>query len=517
MNFASVVLSQKSDEESIFLVKPNGATSGRSVNRIKQRVHNLSTQLLSAGVRSGDSVLIFSSNRIEAIEAMLAVIYIGAVAVPVSPQFSVGTQVLIAEDMRPRAVISDAPVADELRLVVAQNCTLWISIDEGLTVSSHATRSYEDLASRDAGAVVNLDHDASTVAIVLYSSGSTGIPKAIVRTHRVMELYVKLSVELISKARLNRIGKSPQVVPLPISHLGGSGICMIGLYLGRPIYIMKVFTPNQYLQLISSTRADSLMLIPSMYSLLMREKNTIAELDLSAVKYCYHVGEASSDALATEVASSFGAVCTSTYGMTECMSGLGYQPDELEIGNVRIGSCGHHLFGEHKLVDDRGQEQATFGELWVRNQTVEPCYRNAMLNEKRFSGGWFRTGDLFARDGEGYFYWRGRADDMFVSKGNNLYPSEIEAKIVSHPAVAGVCVAPIVDRHGMTMPAAMVVLRSVLSTQELREYLVGKVTTRAMPVFMSNAEAVPILGPGKVDRKAVAAMLQQQYEVLQGS
>jgi long-chain acyl-CoA synthetase len=512
MNIASMVLSQDSDEASFFLVKPNGVTRGSSINQIRRRVHNLSAQLLSAGVRRGDSVLIISANRIEAIEALLAVCNIGAVAVPVSPQLGIASQVLIAEDIRPCVLISDSAIAEELSAALAKTCTVWISFDEGLALRGRPALKFEELVSRNCGTIQNFDHDPSSVAIVLYSSGSTGVPKAITRTHRVMELYVRLSIDLISAERLKRIGSVPQIVPLPVCHLGGLGLCLIGLHLGRPVYIMRAFTPLQYLQLISSTRSDSLMLIPSMYSLLLREKDVIAGLDLTAVRYCYHVGEASSDALATEVASSFGAVCSSSYGMTECMSGIGYRPDELDTGDVRIGSCGHPLFGEHRLMDESGQVQTDFGELWVRNQTVEPCYRNPILNEKRFFDGWFKTGDMFARDGDGYFYWRGRSDDMFVCKGNNLYPSEIEAVIVSHPAVASACVAPVVDKHGMPMPAAMLVAKSALSTQELREFLLGKVTTRAMPVFIEIVEAMPTLGPGKMDRKAVASMLQQRYK-----
>lgn len=512
MNIASFVLNHDSETTSLFYVKPSGVADGRSINQVKRRVNNLSIQLLDRGVQRGDYVLIISANRIEAIEALLAVCNIGAVAVPISPQLGADSQVLIAEDLRPKAIMSDTAVSEGLGAALAKTCSVWISFDETLLLGGRPTLTFEDLASRDGGAIESFDHVPSSVAIVLYSSGSTGVPKAVTRTHQVMELYIRYSADLISAERLKRISSVPQVVPLPWCHLGGLGLCLIGLRLGRPIYLMKTFTPLQYLKLIASTRSDNLMLIPSMYSLLLREKEGMAGLDLTTVRYCYHVGEASSETLATEVAKSFGAVCTSGYGMTECMSGIGYRPQELDLGNVRMGSCGHHLFGEHKLVDETGRERADFGELWVRNKTVEPCYRDPALNEKKFSDGWFKTGDMFARDDDGYFYWRGRSDDMFVCKGNNLYPGEIEAVMMSHSAVSSACVAPIVDKHGMTMPAAVVVAKSTLSVQELREFLLTKVTTRAMPVFIEIVEAMPTLGPGKMDRKTVAKMVQQRYE-----
>jgi long-chain acyl-CoA synthetase len=512
MNFASFVLQQDSDDTSVFHVKASGVTRSSSINHIKRRVLNLSAQLLNAGIQRGDNVLIISANRIEALEALLAVCNIGAVAVPVSPQLGMTSQLLIAEDVLPKALVFDTTISEELSGVLAKTCSVWISIDEHISLAGRPILKFEELVSRESNAITIPDHAASSIAIVLYSSGSTGVPKAITRTHRVMELYVKSSIDLIGGERLKRIRNLPQVIPMPLSHLGGLGLCLIGLRLGRPLYIMKVFAPLQYLQLISSTRSDNVMLIPSMYSLLLREREVNTGLDLTAVKYCYHFGEASSDTLAAEIARSFGAVCVSAYGMTECMSGIGYRPEELDSGNIRIGSCGHALFGEHELRDERGEAQTDFGELWVRNDTVEPCYRNTTLNENKFIDGWFRTGDMFARDGDGYYYWRGRSDDMFVSKGNNLYPIEIETAIGSHPAVSSVCIAPIVDRHTLTMPAAMVVAKAALSTHELREFLLKKVSTRAMPVFFDFVSAIPTLGPGKVDRKAVAGMLQQRYE-----
>jgi acyl-CoA synthetase (AMP-forming)/AMP-acid ligase II len=512
MNITAVALNQDSEETTVFDVKSLGVARTSSMSLLRRRVHNMSAQLLGCGIRHGDHVLIICANRIEAIEALLAVCNIGAIAVPVSSQLSEDALMFIARDIKPKAFISDADVNENVDAAVAQTCNAWISIDGALQRKGRTCLEFEELASRDGDIPGDLDHDPAHTAVVIYSSGSTGFPKGVTRSHRVMSLYASSSVQMHNEERLARIKQIPLIVPLPLCHFGGLGPCLTALFLARPIYIMRSFTPLQYLKLVSSTRAQSLVLIPSMYSLLLRENELLVDLDLTAVRYCYTVAEASTDSLAIEVAEKFGALSVSAYAMTECMSGIGYSPDDLEAGNVKIGSCGRHLFGELKLVDQGAQAQADFGELWVRNHTVERCYRDPALNEKKFEDGWFKTGDMFARDNDGYYYWRGRSDDMFVCKGNNLYPVEIEAAIASHPLVSRASVAPIVDKNAMTIPAAAVVLRGEVSTHDLLEFLTSKISTRAMPGFVQFVDELPVLGPGKVDRKAVAALLQRRYD-----
>jgi acyl-CoA synthetase (AMP-forming)/AMP-acid ligase II len=148
----------------------------------------------------------------------------------------------------------------------------------------------------------------------------------------------------------------------------------------------------------------------------------------------------------------------------------------------------------------------------VRNATVHACYLDPGLNEERLRGGWFRTGDLFCRDEDGDFFHRGRADDMFICNGKNIYPTEIEQLLTSHPAVEVACAAPVDVPGRGTVPGVMIVAKSPVREAELQEFFMREGPSHAVPQVIRFADALPLLGPGKLDRRQVQRFLQERLE-----
>lgn len=158
----------------------------------------------------------------------------------------------------------------------------------------------------------------------------------------------------------------------------------------------------------------------------------------------------------------------------------------------------------------RATKVPTAGELWLRNKTVRPCYMAPEMNAARLHDGWFATGDLFERDETGEFYNFGRADDMFVCNGRNIYPVEIESVLVRHPLVQNVCAAPMrnrEDRSGRAARAARISRGIGCDRSRARHR-----ASHAVPQLVSFAERLPEVGPGKVNRREVGRLLQAVHD-----
>ena len=186
---------------------------------------------------------------------------------------------------------------------------------------------------------------------------------------------------------------------------------------------------------------------------------------------------------------------------------LGPPPDGRPVPR---GSCGAAWpEGEIKLVRD-GVEDHGYGELWVRNPGVTTGYHNLPeVSAARIRDGWLGTGDLFFRDGEGFYHFRGRTDDMFNSGGENIYPREVEDLLLSHPDVLDAAVVPVPHAVKGAGPAAVVrvVSESGVTAEALKRYTLERGPAYAHPRRIVLVEEMPLTGVGKVDRAAIPEVL----------
>jgi long-chain acyl-CoA synthetase len=233
-------------------------------------------------------------------------------------------------------------------------------------------------------------------------------------------------------------------------------------------------------------------------------------MDKSALRFCIIGGEPAPAELLLEISRAFGVPVTTVYSMTECLSGIAHHRRDLAT-RVKPGSCGKPFFGEVSLRDSQGREQSEFGELWVRNATVRACYTDPALNEERLHGGWFRTGDLFSRDEDGDYFHRGRADDMFICNGKNIYPVEIEGLLSGHAAVEMACAGPVTLPGKGPVPGVLIVTRSPVTEAELQAYCMRHGASHAVPQVIRFVASLPLLGPGKIDRQGAQRLLQQSF------
>jgi long-chain acyl-CoA synthetase len=476
---------------------------------LERRLDRVAATLTRLGLESGDRLAMSISNRVEFVEIMFGAMRAGIVPVPLNTKLGPDTLRYVIEDSGCRgAAVEPAANAHVAGIVVSLGVEARLSLD---TVDA-GWLGYEDAlaASRAdfAPPPVAPDH----LAFLPYTSGSTGKPKGVALTHAgqcwwigCLHKYWPMPTE------------SRALAAVPLYHKNAmAGAIKPLLSAGGSVVLLPNFEPRRFLQALASYRCTHAGGVPAVFSLLLQERELIESLDFSALKGLKIGSAPTPKELLDAVEAAFGVPASESYGLTE--GGPVMIGPPLDGRPTPHGSCGVAWpEGEVKLVGADGQESPSHGELWVRNPGVTPgYYRLPEVNRERIRDGWLKTGDVFDLDAEGFYYFKGRTDDMFSSGGENVYPLEVENVLLKHPAVAEASVVPVPHRTKGEVPVAMVVKAKgrEVSEDELKQFCLANAPAYAHPRRIDFVEELPINGPGKIDRKVVQRMMRERWGLL---
>ncbi|MGC1089147.1 MAG: benzoate-CoA ligase family protein, partial [Candidatus Acidiferrum sp.] len=341
-------------------------------------------------------------------------------------------------------------------------------------------------------------------AFWLYSSGSTGASKGCVHLHHDMvvccELYAKGTLQM------NESDRCFSVARLFFAYgLGNAGYFPLGcgattiLSPARP-------TPATIYADIERFRPTLFFSVPTNFAaLLAHHREDGREFDLSSVRHAISAGEALPAPLFHRFKERFGVEILDSLGSTETLQMvIANRP-----GEAKPGSSGKIIPGyEARLVDEHGDDVAVneIGDLLIKGDSTCSCYWNKHEKSKEtFVGGWFHTGDKYFQDEEGYFWYAGRANDLFKVNGLWLSPAEVESVLIGHPAVREAAVVAREDQDGLTKPAAYVVLhaesaRSEQLMHELQELVAQRIGGYKRPRWIEFLTEIPKTATGKLQR-----------------
>ncbi len=467
--------------------------------------------LEAGGAVPGASVCLVAGNSPQFIALFLACIDLKAAFVPLHPDQNAVTVAGIIQDLRPVIVIVDEDLPQvPLRAVLRAAGKVW-------RLRVRRTPWLRPVLSRAAHrrrAIASVDHDSCSreaeldaPALILHSSGSTGTPKVIQYSRSRLNVFLHWQRRLFEAFpdAQETAGFSPRVNMLPLAHFGGLSFVLQGLLDGRLVHLPRAIAPYDYLRLAVREDCQLLMLVPALYEALLDD--AVEALPPSQLRYCLTMGEAVTAPLIELVTRRLGVRVFSAYGMSEGLSGLAHHG-----ADTPPNSCGRLHFGEAKLVDGAGDD-ADEGELWVRNETTFPCYRDPELNAAKFTDGWYRTGDRFRRDAEGHHYFLGRIDAMCVINGRNVYPVDVEQVLLEHPDVVDCMAAPLVLDSGRTRLGVLVCLKaeSRATPAALIDWFLEHGTLYAVPAWLLLGKGIPRNAAGKRDRLAVGELLREDY------
>ncbi|PYR96686.1 MAG: hypothetical protein DMG16_27110 [Acidobacteria bacterium] len=439
--------------------------------------------LVRLGLEPGDRIGILSLNRVEFVIVLLGAMRAGVVPVPINVKLSANTVSYILSDSAARLVFAER---ESKRLV-----PVGMRIVEFAGSDSNGFEAFLDTGSFRAS-----EPAPDAVAIQCYTSGSTGRPKGVLLSH-----YGQNWSRLILAHTRGTTERDVILVAAPLYHKNALNAIKQGLTAGATLPLLPQFSVDRYIEAIGHYRCTVISGVPTMMAMVLARKDLLKKVDTASVRTVMMGSAKSSPQLLTELKQYFpNAEPLVVYGVTE--GGpvpLGPHPE----GKPRpVGSIGMPYPGtEAKLV---GGSNPNEGELAVKNPGVLIGYHNLPAETaNRLRNGWYYTGDICRRDKEGFYYFVGRNDDMFVCGGENIFPVEVETLLERHPAVHQALVMPFDHEMKGQVPYAFIVLRAgARATEEdVKQFALANGPAYQHPRRVFFLQQLPLAGTNKIDKE----------------
>jgi acyl-CoA synthetase (AMP-forming)/AMP-acid ligase II len=444
-----------------------------------RQAESLAVALFTArGLRAGQKVAIACGNHAAAVKAIFAASRLGAHVFLVNPESSPAQIQALEESLRFDLYVHDdraAAVFSSPPLAAARSLPAY-----------HPTHdSIHRLASLSAAPHLRLGR-VKTGSIVVMTGGTTGRPKAASRKPSVLA-FLPPFVALLTRLHLDRYRSV--YVATPVYHGFGLAALFVSVILGSTIYLVERFDAGRACALVARNGIEAVTLVPVMLQRMLRANPG----SLAPLKRIICGGAWLSPVLARDTLAQLGPVLFNLYGTSEAGFCIMAEPNVLAR---KPDSVGKPVWGVRAaIVDESGQEHAggKIGRLRIKSAWATS------------QASWIETGDLAYRDADGDIFLAGRADDMIVSGGENVYPIELENVLVGHPDVDAVAVVGIADAEFGERLKAVVVKKqaAALDTQELRDWLKPRVARYQMPAVIEFREQLPHTPLGKIDKKAL--------------
>ena len=470
-------------------------------NELRAEVEHWARQFLEAGVTPGDRVALLLYDSPAFIACFLATVSIGAVCVPINTFLPANDVEFILSDSCARLLVIDSRLDDKespgkgeprriLKVDAGFRATLTCasqSLSEGKTARATTTRE--------------------TPAFLLYTSGSTGTPKGVLHSHGSIPFTVEsYAVNVLHLTSDDRVFSSSRMF---FAYGLGNSLSFPLAAGATVILVAERMSPERLAKLIEDRRPTVFFGVPSVYLSLLDYRSNGGPIDLSSVRLCVSAGEALPASIFEDWQREFGLTIFDGIGSTEMLHIFISNRE----GNSRAGSSGSVVEGyATRLLDDSGAEVGAneLGNLWVRGGSATTGYwQRPELTEQTIKDGWVRTGDVYRRDEEGFFFHVGRSDDCFKVRGLWVSPIEVESVLMTHPAVSEAAVVSSIDDAGLATARAFVVIRQGERDEALREeicrYAGSRLPHYKVPSQIEFIEEMPRTSTGKVQRYRLRA------------
>ena len=469
---------------------------------LDERSNRLAQALLAAGVGRGSRVAYLDRTAPEVVELLFATAKIGAVTVPLNWRLAKTEIAAVLDDSQAPVLIAGSDHAELARELSADRAVELVLVAE----------NYEPLLAAHEPLDPGHRGEASDVVVQMYTSGTTGVPKGVLTTHRNLTAAAETSPLWQFDAA------SISLTPLPMFHIGGIGWAYCGLWNGATTIIVRDFDPPRILGLLEGHRVTNAVFVPTMLQMLLDVPDAEAR-DYTALRSIAYGAAPITTPLLKAAHRTFGCSLFGCYGLTETTGTVvALEPEDHDPDGPRehlLRSVGRpYPWVELRVVDPAtglDVEAGEHGEVWVRAPNVCAGYFNRPQETAAAitPDGWLRTGDGGYRDEEGFLFLTDRIKDMIVSGGENVYPVEVEEVLAQHPGVADVTVIGVPHERWGEAVAALVVRREgrPCTAEELIAFARERLAGYKLPRVVEFVDGFPRTASGKVLKRE----LREQY------
>ena len=445
------------------------------------------------GLKKGDRMAVLAQNSTDVFEMLFACWELGAALMPLNWRLTAHELAVILADGEPSVIIHD----EEFAHLIEE-----INIPKIERTPDIAKSEYEALIEQGAGRPEPVELTIDDLGTLLYTSGTTGQPKGVIGTFRMMRdtiIHAAMHGELT--------GSSRALTCAPLFHAAGLyGFSMPIFHYGGTLHVMKIWDPQRFLYLMADTEIGITHTIgvPIQYKMI----SDLPEFRLAHFNSLRvaGVGAAPVRRNLLETWAAKGVYLAQSYGLTEAFSVAILPPHKAKD---RIGSAGHRMLHTRlRIFGPDGQEMPVgkVGEIRIRGPAVTPGYwRNQEETARAFEDGWFKTGDAGRLEQDGTIYIVDRYKDMYISGGENIYPAAIENLLSDLPEVAMAAVVGVDDgKWGQVgLAAIQLVDGSQLTAEQVLEFCGKRLARYKIPRYICFVDQLPVNAQGKLQKDAI--------------
>ena len=471
------------------------------------RARRLGSALMKAGSLRQDRVAILAMNGAAYLEAMAACWLTGLIVSTINFRLAPPEISYILGDTEPRVLLFEAQYAECIDSIRHD-----LSIETYVCVGDNAPDwafGYEAFLLGGDQTLPKARVEPHEIATILYTSGTTGRPKGVMRSHRA-ELALGDQMAMMFDVRTG----GRMLIVMPYFHAGAQSSTYAQLWRSGTLFIHRVFDPAEVLRTVAAERITHLHFVPQMLQAVVDAAEDI-EVDTSSVETIAYAAAPMSPALLRRALARFGPVFVNGWGMTEGNgTSLPKHRHSLDRPELLASIGQPPAPADIRIVDDEGRDcgPGETGELWLQSASVMTGYwNNSTATIEALRDGWLRTGDLGYADETGNIFLVDRKKDMIISGGENIYSQEVERAIAEHPDVADVAVIGVPDDKWGEAVMAVIVPRAgaIPDADAIIAHSASLIARYKKPRHIRFVDALPLLSSGKIDKIALRAQFGQ--------